>query len=96
MARVKDYWIYQQRRKAIPWAVHIFATKDGRKLRCDFDMYAEWIPTDSNKITVEDCSLHSVAGHIAKLCKKFGQEFTPDDQRDIDENIEILKNDLRG
>lgn len=96
MARVKDYWIYQERRKSVPWAVHIFATKEGRAIRCDFDFYAEWITNKSNKITVKDVSIHNVKYWIEKLCHDFNQEFTNDDAAQINADLQLLKDNLKG
>lgn len=96
MARVKDYWIYQERRKAIPWALHIFATKEGRSTRCDFDMYAEWIRNKSHKITVKDVSLHNVSRWVHDICADFGMVFTVEDATQIDNELRLLKQDLKG
>ena len=96
MARVKDYWIYQQRRRAVPWALHIFATKEGRSIRCDFDMYAEFINNKSHKITVKDIALHNLARWVDDLCADYGVTFTLEDETQIDSELQLLKQDLKG
>lgn len=96
MARVKDYWIYQERRKAVPWALHIFASKEGRSTKCDFDLYAEWVNSKSHKITVKDVALHNVCKLVRELCEKHNIEFTMQDATQIDNEVRFLKNDLKG
>lgn len=96
MARVKDFWIYQQRRKSVPWAVHIFATKEGRTITCDFDIFAEWIPCDSKRMTVESVSIHRVGDYIRDICEKYDQDYTVQDASQVEYELKILKNDLKG
>ena len=96
MARVKDFWIYQERRKSVPWAIHIFATKEGRSIRCDFDLLAEWLPNKSKKITVKDIALYNVAKRVQHICEKCNVEFTVQDAAQIEHDLKLLKQDMKG
>lgn len=96
MARVKDFWIYQERRKSVPWAIHIFATKEGRSIRCDFDLFAEWLPNKSKKVTVKDIALYNVAKWVQDICEKFSVEFTVQDAAQIEHDLKLLKQDMKG
>ena len=96
MARVKDFWIYQERRKSVPWAIHIFATKEGRSVRCDFDLFAEWLPIKSKKVTVKDVALYNVAKWVQDICEKFSVDFTIQDATQIEHDLKLLKQDMKG
>lgn len=96
MARVKDFWIYQERRKSVPWALHIFATKEGRSIRCDFDLFSEWLPNKSKKVTVKDVALYNVAKWVQDICEKFSVEFTIQDATQIEHDLKLLKQDMKG
>lgn len=94
MARVKDYWIYQERRKSVPWAIHLFATKDGRKTRCDFDMYAEWIPNASKRLTVKNVSIWSVKDEVQRICASLDMPFEKEDAGQIKSELMLMLSDM--
>lgn len=80
----------------MPWALHIFATKEGRNVRCDFDMFAEWIPNKSKQFTFENVQLHHIAKWVQDTCMKCNIEFTAKDAAEIEYNLKLLKQDLKG
>lgn len=52
----------------MPWALHIRATEHDRAIRADIEVYAEWIPNQSNKMLFKDVPLtRNAKGLIGKL-----------------------------
>lgn len=78
MARIKDFWICCKRRRSIPWAIHVFAEKEGRNVMCDYVVYAEWIDNKRNCVSVENVPLqgdYSVfLAEFEKICTRYQQE----------------------
>lgn len=95
MARVHDFWIYQERKVKTPWGVHLFVTKEGRSYKCDFDLYGEFIPNKSHKFTVKDVALYNVARWVMKLCTDCNVSFDLQDATQLDNEIKFFKENLK-
>lgn len=95
----KDYWIYQTRKEKEPWCIHMFATKDGRKIRADFEIYAEWIDNESHKIDVKDVSIvnntqEAFLGSFRLIASRRGHQLTKGDETQIRTEINELKREF--
>lgn len=56
MTQYRDYWIYQNRRVAIPWAINVFKTwekGDHDNYELGFTIYSENIDNPTHSKTVE-------------------------------------------
>ena len=93
MSKVQSWWIYQGRRVTEPWTIHVFCTKEGRKIRCDFDLFAEWIPNKSRRLTARDIpTSERFIQQVQDICVSLGVEFTESDAQTIREELtEMLK-----
>ena len=96
MARKKDYWIYQDKKKGVPWAIHLFAEREGRSkwYICSFAIYAEWIDNKSKSLEGEQIKIskgctHTFVDTIKHICEDCGHPLDSED-------VEALENELES
>lgn len=92
--QVRVWWIYQNRKVDEPWVLHITAKKEGRRIRADCEIYADWLMTPSKRYLISDVSIvrsSALIGYIASICKRHGHDLTNDDDRQIRQELRDLK-----
>ena len=50
-------WICQERKVPEPWAIHLTARKERRRIRADTEIYADWIRIPSRRFLICDTSI---------------------------------------
>ena len=50
-------WIHQDRKVPEPWAIHLTARKERRRIRADAEIYADWIRIPSRRFLICDMSI---------------------------------------
>lgn len=95
MAKVKDWWIYQERKTDEPWALHLVVQKDGRSIRCKGELFAEWVSSDSHKFVFDLVPLSSLDSVLEKTMAMLGQDHTEQDRMQIDYEIKLIKESFR-
>jgi len=53
----KSWWVYQGRKVTEPWAIHLTARKERRRIRADTEIYADWLNIPSKRIVIGDMSI---------------------------------------
>lgn len=92
--KVREWWIYQSRKVPEPWALHITARKEYRRIRADCEIYADWFFSPSKRFLIQDVSIvqsSNLIELIAKICKRHGHDITNDDERQIRQELRDLK-----
>lgn len=51
-------WIYQRTQAKVPWAIRVHGYRRGRTIGYDAEIYAEWIPSKSQRATLRACNFH--------------------------------------
>lgn len=90
----KSWWIYQDRKVDEPWALHVTARKDRRRIRGDTEVYAEWIRTPSKSMLIADTTLVALdtwLESIGYIMDKFGHPLTVTDIDQLKSEIAMLK-----
>lgn len=98
MVKTKDWWIYQDHKTKEPWVLHLVVKKDGRSLRCEGELFAEWISNDSNdshSFLFHLVPLSSLKGYLIGVMGGFGHGMTEQDQMQIDYECELIKESFK-
>jgi hypothetical protein len=57
-------WIFQSRNVADPWAIHLMARKERRRIRASTKIYADWFTNPSKCFLIDDMSIVKTASWI--------------------------------
>lgn len=96
--KVQERWIYQARKVDDPWALQITARKEYRRIRADSFLYAEWIPHERKRLSIPNVSLTNddvFIGEVRGICLMAGKEFTDDDESQIREALDELRESFK-
>lgn len=91
-------WVYQERKAAEPWAIHITATKQYRRIRADTEVYADFFNTDSKRMLLHDVDITSNKGCISelnRLLSAYGHPLRKSDVELIEQELDSLKNQFK-
>lgn len=91
---ISDYWVYQRRNVATPWALYIVKEYDKRstKATCiDFTLYHEDLPEPRSKSFV-GLKHSDVAGYLDDMCAKMSEyvTVTDDDKTQIRHQLNMI------
>lgn len=53
----KSWWIYQGGDASDPWAIHLTARKERRRIRASTEIYADWFTNPSKRFLIGDMSI---------------------------------------
>ena len=93
-----DRWVYQAREVAQPWALHISARKEYRKIRADAEIYADYF-TDyfnnkTHRMLIRDVSIAQAKTFLAVVgwvLGMYGHPLTETDKQQITDTITDIK-----
>lgn len=95
----KEWWIYQERKEEVPWAVHVDAVKDGRKVTATFEVFAEWINNKSKRMVFQDVPITNGASSFLlafhRLADSRGHPLTDADEMQVKYEIKMLKESFK-
>lgn len=90
----QSWWIYQERKVAEPWAIHLKATKSQRRIRADTEIYADWLPTKSKRMLLHDTSIvqsRTWLGEVGKILAAYGHPLMERDVEQLEQELKELK-----
>ena len=89
-----DRWGYQAREVAQPWALHIVARKEYRRIRAYAEIYADYFTNDTHRMLIRDVSIaqaktfSAVVGYVIGM---YGHPLTETDKQQITGTITDIK-----
>lgn len=89
-----DRWVYQAREVAQPWALHISALKEYRKIRADAEIYADYFTNDTHRMLIRDVSIVRAETFLAVVdyvLGMYGHSLSETDKQQITETITDIK-----
>lgn len=95
VVKTKDWWIYQERKTESPWALHLIIKKDKRSVRCEGELFAEWVSCDSHKFVFHLLPLNSLKDYLQKVMNSYGIVMDEQDQMQIDYEVKLIKESFR-
>ena len=63
----KSWWIYQGRKVTEPWAIHLTARKERRRIRAGTEIYADWLNIPSKRLVIGDMSIVQASSWIDEI-----------------------------
>ena len=89
-----DRWVYQAREVAQPWALHISARKEYRKIRADAEIYADYFTNETHRMLIRDVSIAQAKTFLAvvgEVLGMYGHPLTETDKQQITGTITDIK-----
>lgn len=89
-----DRWVYQAREVAQPWALHIAARKEYRKIRADSEIYADYFTNKTHQMLIRDVSIAQAKTFLAVVdwvLGMYGHPLTETDKQQITDTITDIK-----
>ena len=90
----QDRWVYQAREVAQPWALHISARKEYRKIRADAEIYADYFTNKTHRMLIRDASITRAEMFLAvvdEVLGMYGHPLTETDKQQITDTITDIK-----
>ena len=90
----KSWWVYQDRKVTEPWAIHLTARKERRRIRADTEIYADWLPTKSRRMLLYDVPIaqsRTWLGEVGKILAAYGHLLTERDVGQLERELDELK-----
>ena len=92
---IRDYWVYQQRPVAVPWALYIVKEYDRRypqDTTCiDFTLYHEDIENPTHSVSKVGLHYDTVSAYISDIAltitDETGMSFTSADQQQLEKSL---------
>lgn len=87
-------WIYQGRNVPDPWAIHLTARKERRRIRADTEIYADWFTNQSKRFLIGDMSIVQAASWINTIdhvLAAYNHPLTECDREQLELNLKELK-----
>ena len=89
-----DRWVYQARKVAQPWALHISSRKEHRKIRADAEIYADYFTNKTHRMLIRDVSIVQAKTFLAvvdEVLSMYGHPLTETDKQQITDTITDIK-----
>ena len=89
-----ERWIWQERKVDSPWALHVTARKERRKIRADCELYADWLSPPSKLFRIMDVSIVNpitVIRNCVKICGTYGHSLNESDIDQIRKELQELR-----
>lgn len=94
-----EWWIYQSRKVDDPWAIHMTAWKDGRRIRASTEIYGDFfadVPSKRMLIGMRSIvNLDSWLGDVRQILRAYGRELTDADRNQLIEEVSELKKQFK-
>ena len=90
----QDRGVYQAREVAQPWAMHISARKEYRKIRADAEIYADYFTSKTHRMLIRDASINRAEMFLAvvdEVLGMYGHPLTETDKQQITDTITDIK-----
>lgn len=92
---IRDYWLYQKRDVATPWAIYFIKEYDKKysnKVTIDWTMYHEDIPTKTHSKSFIGLHYPNVRGYVDAITAEMVEfvEVTSSDYQQIEREIERI------
>ena len=87
----RDYWVYQDREVAEPWAAHVYVIGVDS---IDIRFYAEYLPAKAFNVIGLSCDYAALLDAFREFSEKHSQEFTIDDIQQVNRLWLSIANDL--
>ena len=90
----KSWWVYQGRKVHEPWAIHLAARKERRRIRADTEIYADWLNTSSKRFVIGDMSIVQTAGwidEIGRILAAYDHPLDGADREQLEQELKDLK-----
>ena len=84
-------WICQGRKVPDPWAMHLTAHKERRRIRADTEIYADWLGIPSKRFLIRDMSIVQTERWIDSVGRILETYDHPLDDRDREQLRQELK-----
>lgn len=90
----KSWWIYQVENALDPWAIHLTARKERRRIRASTEIYADWFTNPSKRFLIGDMSIVQTASWIDTIgwvLSSYGHPLTEGDREHLEQGLKELK-----
>lgn len=90
----KSRWVYQSRKVTEPWAIHLTARKERRRIRADTEIYADWLNTSSKRFLIGDMSIVQTPRWIetiGRILAAYDHPLDGTDRQQLEEALKDLK-----
>ena len=90
----KSWWIYQGENALDPWAIHLTARKERRRIRASTEIYADWFTSPSKRFLIGDMSIVQTASWIdtiGRILSSYGHPLTDGDRGHLEQSLKELK-----
>ena len=90
----KSWWVYQGRKVTEPWAIHLTARKERRRIRADTEIYADWLNIPSKRLIIGDMSIvqsSSWIDEIGRILAAYDHPLDGTDRQQLEEALKDLK-----
>ena len=87
----KSWWVYQGRKVTEPWAIHLTARKERRRIRADTEIYADWLNIPSKRFVIGDMSIVQASSWIDEIGRILAAYDHPLDGADREQLEQALK-----
>lgn len=90
----KSWWIYQGGDAPDPWAIHLTARKERRRIRASTEIYADWFTNPSKRFLIGDMSIVQAARWIETvglILDMHDHPLTEGDREQLERSLKELK-----
>ena len=90
----QSWWIYQERKVEEPWAIHLTARKERRRIRADTEIYADWLNIPSKRLIIGDMSIVQASSWIeaiGRILAVYDHPLDGTDRQQLEEALKDLK-----
>ena len=94
----QTWWIYQGGNVPEPWAIHLTARKERRRIRADTEIYADWLTNPSKRFLIADMSIVRTASWIdtiGHVLAAYDHPLTERDREQLEWNLKELKKSFK-
>lgn len=89
-----SWWVYQGRKVTEPWAIHLTARKERRRIRADTEIYADWFNIPSKRFLIRDMSIVQTSrwiDGIGRILAAYDHPLDATDREQLEEALKDLK-----
>ena len=90
----KSWWIYQGGDAPEPWAIHLTARKERRRIRVSTEIYADWFTNLSKRFLIGDMSIVQTERWIETVgwvLDMHNHPLTESDREQLERSLKELK-----
>ena len=94
----QTWWIYQGTNVPEPWAIHLTARKERRRIRADTEIYADWLTNPSKRFLIADMSIVKTTSWIdtiGHVLAAYNHPLTECDRELLESNLMELKKSFK-